>query len=97
MMEGCSVCACSEEEIPATWLPSSANEERKDSNKGAHDSGYGWISSSTDKYGFDYADEHNKLADSTLGKIDKNIDNSGSSGHADVQHLRDTEDCDVGE
>lgn len=84
MMEGCSVCTCNENEIPSTWLSPNYVEE---SNKPPDE--YGWVSSN-------FTDDQNKIADSTLGKIEMNGLGSVDKSVNYMQHLRDTEDCDVG-
>lgn len=89
MMEGCSVCACNENEIPTTWLtPEVLGRTDKNSAE------FGWVSSQE-------GEDENKLADSTLGKIDMNGQSNGNKAPTTkisnyMQHLRDTEDCDVG-
>ena len=55
MMEGCSVCACDDEEVPETWLKQEdtnrnrhpQNEEKETENENEKDAGSGWISDTT--------------------------------------------------
>jgi hypothetical protein len=58
MMEGCSVCACAEDEIPKPWLDKSKSTGKSSSND------YGWITAGNSVYGFE-----GKGHDDSLGRI----------------------------
>lgn len=67
MMEGCSICTCSDSEIPQTWLqPSEKKIDRTEETKDSH----GWISPPNSGYGHSFS----KGYDDVLGRVDYNED-----------------------
>lgn len=59
MMEGCSVCTCSDDEIPLPWLQAERDKEEQIENQ----KDYGWVSEQSSAYGF----EGEKGEDESLG------------------------------
>lgn len=95
MMKDCSVCTCSENEIPLPWLSSPASQIPPSEDF------IGWVSTPASVYGYDGKghDEslgvvhHDQKYKSNL--IDKSHSNI-SSNHKYIQHLIETEKHELG-
>ncbi len=87
-MEGCSVCACDEKEIPTIWLSSEYNDPNnlihKEEKKISVDE-FGWISNNNLK-------KRNKNLEGL--NLSMSSYESIKQGHDYMKYLRDTEDAD---